>query len=484
MARNLRIEGVSLLSLAAGACAPHVQLEVAPQLVSTQWSQRAPLAASVSGAPATNPDNLGAAFGSEELEGLIGRALRQNGEVGVARARIQQARALFGIARGAMLPLVTASAGISGTRTQQTDADLFDFSNAFAGVDIAFDLDLFGVNRARTRAERHRLNASEFDEGATALVIEGDVARIYVQRAALAARIALLDHNIEQAVELERIIRARANAGDATRVDIGLQAIQVRQLQTDRLRLAEALDRTRTAMAVLVGEEAPLFTLAPSPLEGLQVPNLAVAPPPELLVRRPDIRAAEARIDAAGGDVDAARRAFFPQISLSANSISEAASLSGPVATTISLGANLLAPIFARGRLRGNLELAAGRQVESVELYRLILLGSLAEAENALSAVERARAREELLLQVVEEARVTSRLARLQYMEGETDLQSLFDAEQRLVEAEDARAVAHQERLEAAIDLFKAMGGAWSQQSQVAARSEGGAGSTGSASRR
>ena len=469
MARRLRIGGYCLLLPAVGACVPHVELQTAPQLLSTEWSQAA---SPGSGAALAAPGNLGAAFGSAELETLIARALRQNGDVGIARARIQQARALFGIARGAMLPLVTASAGISGTRTERASTDPFDFSEAFAGIDISFDLDLFGANRARSRAERNRLSAAEFDEGATALIVEGDVARIYVQRAALAARIALLDRNIEQAVDLERIIRARVNAGDATRVDLGLQTIQLRELQTDRNRLAEALDRTRTAMAVLVGEEAPRFTLAPSPLDALAVPALAVVPPPELLVRRPDLRAAEARIDAAGGDVDAARRAFFPQIVINASALGEAASLSGPVAATFSLGAGLLAPIFDRNRLSGNLQLAAGRQVESVELYRLVLLTSLAETENALSAVERARAREELLLQIVEEARLTARLARLQYMEGETDLQSLFDAEQRLVAAEDARAIAHQERLEAAIDLFKAMGGSYAPGTAIAGRGE------------
>ena len=459
MTRTLRIGGLCLLSLAGGACAPHVELQVAPEVLSSEWSQPSPSAAAEAGLPP--PANLGDAFGSDELEGLIDRALRANADIGVARARIQQARALFGAARAAMLPVVSANAGINGTRTERSLSDPFDFSDAFAGVDISFDLDLFGVGRARRRAAGHRLRAAEYDRDATALIVEGEVARSYVQRAALAARIGLLERNIAQAVDLERIIRARVNAGDATRVDLGLQTIQVRQLQTERIRLDEALDRTRTALAVLVGEEAPRFALAPAPLDAIQVPALAVARPGELLVRRPDIRAAEARIDAAGGDVAAARRAFLPQLSLSASGLGQAASLSGPISTTLSIGASLLAPIFDRGRLRGDLEFAAGRQVESVELYRLALLTSLAEAENALSATERARAREALLLQVVEEARLTARLARLQYIEGEADLQRLFDAEQRLVEAEDARAVALQERLEATIDLFTAMGGAY-----------------------
>jgi outer membrane protein TolC len=177
------------------------------------------------------------------------------------------------------------------------------------------------------------------------------------------------------------------------------------------------------------------------------------------VVRRPDIRAAEARIEAAGGDVRQARAAFFPRIRLSASALGQAATLAGPLSSTFSIGAGLLAPIFDRGRLRAGLEVSAARQVESVELYRQVLLTSLAEVEDALSAVERSRAREALLIEVVEEARLTARLARLQYIGGEADLQRVLDAEQRLTEAEDGRAVALQERLEAAIDLFKAMGG-------------------------
>ena len=76
--------------------------------------------------------------------------------------------------------------------------------------------------------------------------------------------------------------------------------------------------------------------------------------------------------------------------------------------------------------MRADLELSAARQAESVELYRQVLLTSLAEVENALTAVDRSRAREVLLIEVVEEARLTARLARLQYIGGEADLQRLF----------------------------------------------------------
>jgi NodT family efflux transporter outer membrane factor (OMF) lipoprotein len=453
---------IAVAAFACAACVPHTELEVPPTVASTHWSQ--PIAGPAAGASATPaaqamPADLGIAFHSAELSALIARAVSANPNVTIAGARIRQARALLRVARGAMLPIVSGSAGISATPVHRAPASPFDFSNAFGGIDISFDLDLFGAGRAERDAARHRVRAAEYDRDVALLVVQSEVARAYVQRATLATRIALLQRNVAEATELERIIRARFTAGDATRVDLGLQTIQVRQLQTEEQRLDQALDRTRTALAVLIGEEAPGFALAPAPLESLVAPAIAPVQPGELLVRRPDLRAAEARIDAAGGDVRQARAAFFPRLSLSASGLSQAASLGGPLASTLTIGANLLGPIFDRARLRGNLEYSAARQAESVELYRQVLLTSLAEVEDALSAVNRSSARETLLIEVVSEAQLTARLARLQYLGGEADLQRVLDAEQRLTEAEDARAVALQERLEAAIDLYKALGG-------------------------
>lgn len=444
-------------ALLAG-CAPSVTLEVAPSVLATEWDGRpaAPGPATAPGMPA----DLGEALGAAELSRLLRAAELRNADIAVASARIRQARALLGIARGSMLPAVSASAGFSNTGNRTGGRGAFDFSGSFTGgLDISLDIDLFGAGRAERGAARARLDASELDREAVALSVRTDVARAYVQRAVLAERIALLDRNIARAADLERIIRLRFEAGEDTRVDLGLQTIQLRELQTESHRLHEALDRTRTALAVLVGEEAPGFRSAPVPLEQVSVPQVGGVLPPSALVERPDVRAAEARIRAAGGDVDAARAAFFPRLRLSARSLGQAASLAAPLSTTLSLGADLLAPIFDRGRLRGNLEVAAGAQAESVALYRQVLLTALADTQNSLSSVERSTLRQSLLVRLVAEARRTAELARLQYREGEADLLRLFDAEQRLVEAEDAQAIALQEQLEAFIDLYKATGG-------------------------
>lgn len=434
------------------ACAPEVQLAKPPQLRSAEWQ-----AAEPEGAPA---ESLGAAFHSNELQGLIDRALAANADIGAARARVAQARAQLRVARAATLPVVNASGGLSATQTDNNGGSAFDFSAGSAGIDVSWDADLFGRARAGRRAAMSRVDAASFDRDAAALAVEAEVARAFVQHAVLSERIALLDRNLASARELDRIIRIRLREGEGTKVETGLQSIEVRQLEAERLRLTEAQVQTRNALAVLVGDEAPLFRSPDADLAALAMPDIGAGQPAELLVRRPDVRAAEARIRAASGDVQQARAAFLPNFTLTASALGQAASLSGPYGLTLATGAALLAPIFNGGRLRGEFALATAQQAETVELYRGALLTGLAEAENALTAVEKSRARHALLEQVVTEARTTARLTRLQYIEGEADLRFMIDAQQMLVQAEDARAIAIQERMNAAIDLYRALGGA------------------------
>lgn len=449
----MRLRPIVLPLLAVSGCAPSVQLATPAPVLSTRWSV----------APgdelAGETRRLAEALRSPELSALVAQALAANPDLGAATARIQQARAQLRTARAESLPTGSLSIGGRGVRSDDPGSSPFDFSVGSAGLDLSWELDLFGRQAAGRRSARARAAAAAFDRDALALMIEAELARAFVQHNVLSHRIGLIDRNIASARDLERIIGVRLRLGAATRVDAGIQAVEVRQLEVERTRLIEARARTRSAMALLAGAEAPLFVAPDVSLDAITVPAIATVQPGQLLVRRPDVRAAEARIAAAEGDIDRARAAFLPSIRLSASGLGEAAALAGPIGLTASIGADLLAPIFNRGRLLGELDFASGVQRESVELYRSVLLSALSEAEDALVATEQSRQRAALLDQIVEEARTTARLARLQYVEGYTDLQTVLSAEEQLVAVEDARAVALQQRFEAAIDLYRAMGG-------------------------
>ena len=132
-------------TLLAG-CVPAVSLEVAPSVLATEWDGGRRALSTVLPAPAAAPasTDLGAALGTAELDRLLRAAEQRNADVAVATARIRQARALLGIARGAMLPTISASAGLSGARTG-TSGGPFDFSSAFTGgLDLSLDLDHLG----------------------------------------------------------------------------------------------------------------------------------------------------------------------------------------------------------------------------------------------------------------------------------------------------------------------------------------------------
>ena len=437
-----------LLALALPACAPTPHLEIAPNLLSSEWREGA--------APGATPlDASWTAFGAPELAALVARAGEDNADIAIAAARLLQARGQLRAAKAASAPTLALSAAAGGFSGGEGGNDP---GARYAGLDIAWEADLFGRASAGKRAARARHDAALFDRDAVALAIESEVARAYVQHAAFSTRIRLLERALDNARELERIVAVRLREGVATKVDAGLQTVESRAIEAEISRLAQARARTRNALAILVGEEAPLFAAPEADLGALSVPDFLALQPGALLVRRPDIRAAEALIAAASGDVDRARAAFLPGLRLSAGSLLDAAA-TGPLQLGVAAGASLFAPIFDGGRLKGDLLSASGAQHEAVERYRKALLVALAEGEDALDAVEQSRRRDALLEETLATAQATARLARRQYVEGAADLQTLLDAERRALDIENARAVARQERLEAAIDLYRALGG-------------------------
>ena len=444
------ISAMTLIALAAGGCAPTVQVEGPRPITSTSWSGQ-------NGNSAPAPARFLNLLNAPDLEALTDQALENNSDIRIASARVAQSHALLRAARQAVLPEITLAAG-GNRRFANNGGNPLDFKDAFARLDVDLDLDLFGRLSAGKRAALSRTRAAELERAAVALAIEVDVASAYVQRSALARRLDILDTNIERAVELDRVIRLRSAEGDATRVDQGLQAIRLLNLRDSRSRLQQALDQTRTALAILTGSEAPQFSVVPGSVDAVTIPELRLPPPVELLAARPDVRASEASIEAAKGDVAQARAAFFPQIGIGLRALLETAT-STPLGKSLSIGSSLLAPIFSRGRLQSELQFASAVQVEVVERYRQRVLAALAEVEDARSAGQRSAERAKLLDAIVEEARLTARLANVRYIEGEEDLLSVLDAQTSLSDAEDAQVIGWQERLFAQIALYRSMCG-------------------------
>jgi outer membrane protein, multidrug efflux system len=182
-------------------------------------------------------------------------------------------------------------------------------------------------------------------------------------------------------------------------------------------------------------------------------------------VRRPDLASAEAQLAAANADVAVARAALLPSITLTGTAGLATTALTsiatGGTTAAIGIAASLLQPIFDGGRLRGQKAVAESRERELVETYRKAILSAFADVEEALAGTSRLGQQEQLQTEVQTRAQESLRLAEIRYRAGADDLLTVLDAQRTLFAAQDQLAQVSLNRLQAAVSLYKALGGGW-----------------------
>jgi outer membrane protein TolC len=201
-------------------------------------------------------------------------------------------------------------------------------------------------------------------------------------------------------------------------------------------------------------------------LTTLKLPVVSPGLPSALLERRPDIAAAEAQLDASGFDVTTARTAFYPAVNLTGSAGFQAPALNallGPGGFLASLAAGLTAPLFDGGALRGALEQARGRQAELLADYRKAVVQAFTDVDTALTAWRNGTDQERLQSIAVATARQAAAIARTQMLAGTADVTAVLTAEAALFNAEDTLAQVRLARVQALLNLYKALGGGWKQ---------------------
>jgi len=402
-------------------------------------------------------------FGSEELNALMAQALANNNDIAASVARIEQARALARVAGAPLLPSVEADASGGYVRTDPGEGRKTSDSTGTAGLTVGYELDVFGGNRAELAAAESDADAAAYDSDALALIVMGDVAKGYFNVLNLEERLKIADQNLESSRELLRIVQARFDAGATTLLDVSQQKADLASDEADRATIEQQLKVARSSLAVLVGKAPANLVVTAKDLRTLPVPVIAPGQPSSLLGRRPDIRAAEASLQAANADIGAARAAFFPQFNIGLDLGIAATPIGDPATTTASLLGGLIAPIFKGGLLSGNLAFTEARKTELVENYRKTILTSFKDVEDALAAVKASQKRETSLETALTESRKAYDLAKQQYDVGSIDFQVLLDNRQAMLAAEDFYIQTKNDRLAAAVDLYKSLGGGWAE---------------------
>lgn len=405
-----------------------------------------------------------AAFGSAELTALIAAAEAANPDLVIAAERVRQAEAQVRTADASLFPALNLGMGSSRRETRPDGGEWTVSDASSATLSASYELDLWGRNAAGRDAAEAGLRASRFDRETVRLTLVAGVANAWFQLLSLRGRLAIAGENLAIAERVFKVVDSRVRNGAASALDRARQQAAVLTQRAGLLPLVVQERQLLFALAILLGRAPEGFETSTSSLAGLTVPRVAPGLPAQLLLRRPDLASAEAQLAAAHANVAAARAAMLPSISLtgSAGLASNVLLnfLSAPTAT-LALGAALLQPIFDGGRLGAQVDIAESRQRELVAGYRKAVHAALADVEGALAAAGRLAIQEGLQEQVVEQAQVALKLAEIRYREGADDLLSLLDAQRTLFQAEDQRAAIRLSRLQAAVSLYKALGGSW-----------------------
>lgn len=403
------------------------------------------------------------AFGSVELEALLQQVLARNQNLEAAAARVEQAQAAARIAGAELWP--TLSASLNASRQGRLGGDAQTAGRMLgAGLAASYEVDLWGGLRAGGRAALERALASRFDQQAARLSISAQAVSAWLQWVALHERLGIAQANLDTALRLLEIITVREQAGAETRLALAQQGTLVAGQRREIAALRQAYAQAGAQLLVWAGE-AQWRIPRPESLLSLRVPRIDAGVPSALLVRRPDIAAAEARLSAVDADVVVARAAMLPRLTLSASAGGSDGRVSQVLDNPVyALAAGLTAPIFNAGRLSAAHEQALARRRELLADYRQAILAAFADAQAALEGVRGSAAQAAAQAEELRLAQETLTLAEARYRAGAEHQLVLLDAQRALYAAQDAAVRRQADRLLAAMDLYRALGGGWTDE--------------------
>ncbi len=428
------------------------------------------------GATQTAPPELDwwRGFRSAELTALIEEAQTSNFDIAVAVANILQANSAVRTAQAALLPTINLGGSLSRSRPSNgnvpqiaagTAADRTTFSNQIANT--SYMLDFWGQNRANLLQADENSVATRYQKEVVALTTVTAVANAYLQVLASQDRIRIAHDNIAAASRILGLIRERADVGTASSLEITQQEALLATLRASVPPLDITLQQNVIALALLLGRAPEHFSVKGGSMNAIAIPKVTPGLPSELLNQRPDIRSAEASLKSFNYNVEAARAAFFPSITLT-NSVGFQSlaliALYGTPAFFYSAAASVSQPLFDGGTRLGALELAQGEQLSALQTYRKSVISAFSDVENALVSLQQQTTRERLQADAVKSSREAFNISETRLREGTLDLVTLLNTQQTLFAAQDTFAQVRLAKLQGIVSLFQALGGGWPPQ--------------------
>jgi NodT family efflux transporter outer membrane factor (OMF) lipoprotein len=405
-------------------------------------------------------------FEDPQLAALVAQAQAGNLDIVQAAARLRQADARARQAGAALLPSVGLNAGVNSFYGQSGSVSQRETDYSVA-LGASYELDFWGKNRDALDSANFARDASLADRATVALTATSSVANAYFQLLALRERLAVAKANLKSSEDILNIVQRRVKAGYAANSELTQQMATIAADRAGLPVLEQQELEARTALATLLGRPPEGFVVTGENLDALRPPMVQPGLTSELLIRRPDIAGAEANLKAAHADLKAARVAYLPSITLTANGGLAYPALAAAIDTLPGTGlaanaaASLVQVIFDGGRIRAKTDESKAREEELLAAYRAVVIAAFADVENALGNIQHLSAQETALKEQVAQDEKVLRAAQRKYLAGYADFLTVTDAERTLYAARDQYSDVRRARLVATVGLFKALGGGW-----------------------
>ncbi len=414
--------------------------------------------------PATAPQVQGLwwkVFADPVLDGLIDRANGNNNSVQVAAGRLAQAKAIAGQVDANRFPQIGIGAG--ATRQRNSTTGNVAQTVVSAGANLSYEVDLFGKLSGASNAASLDASSREALLRSTQLLVQADVAQTYLSLRALDTERELVRGTLQAYRNTLRLTEIRYREGDVAELDVARVRSEAASTESEALALDQRRAALEHALAVLVGEVASNFEVAPTTW-ATALPVIPAGVPSTVLTRRPDISAAQNTMQAAQARVGVAKAAWFPTFSLTANGGYAAPDIKDLFKLSTQawgVGALLSLPIFDGGRREAGVQGANAELDIALANYREQVLVAFRDVEDQLSALRLLADQAEAQSRSVDSSSRATLLSGSRYRNGFVSQLELLDAQRsELRNRRQALQVKSAQYL-ATVGLIRALGGGW-----------------------
>jgi multidrug efflux system outer membrane protein len=417
-------------------------------------------------------------FQDAQLNQYLAEALTNSWDIKIAAARVLQAEAVARITRSQFFPTVNGGGDLVTSRASEKGPlpvppgvnPQREYGEVYLSMP-AYEVDLWGRIRRANESARAQLLATTEAQRTVRQTLVAQVATAYLDLLELDLELDIARRTYAVRTNSLELTQSRAQGGVASMADVYQSRILVFSAEASIADIQRRVEQQENLVSILLGRNPGPITRGTA-LEAKAAVRAQVPAglPSSLLERRPDLRAAEQALVSANADIGQAKAAFYPQVTLTGFAGFQSVALSDlftGAAKTWQFGPAVTVPLFTGGRLRGNLKLAQAHFEESVARYQQTVQEAFREVSDSLIAYQRSRefrGRQEERTQANRDA---TDLANVRYEGGVTSYLEVLYNEQELFTAELGLAQARRNEFVSVIQLYRALGGGWTEMPEV-----------------